>query len=134
MIRVIRAASAPASRTRRSVRNAAQKVPLENPAALNHNPSMKRAIIAAILLLVTPSLALAAGANPPPELLQLEREVSLKMAHARDEGFTEPSKLKTLADAQTVDADAEQALKAGEYERAENGFLKTKALLHNLGI
>jgi len=91
-------------------------------------------LIAAILALVLPTTALAGGANPPPELLQLEREVSLKMAHARDEGITEPSKLKTLADAQAVDAEAEKALKAGEYERAENDFLKTKALLHNLGI
>ena len=56
------------------------------------------------------------------------------MAHARDEGFTDPPKLKTLADAQAVDAEAEKALKDGEYERAENDFLKTKMLLHNLGI
>jgi hypothetical protein len=95
---------------------------------------MMQVLIAATLALVLPTLALAAGANPPPELLQLERQVSLKMAHARDEGITEPSKLKTLAEAQAVDAEAEKALKAGEYERAENDFLKTKALLHNLGI
>jgi len=96
---------------------------------------MKRAIIAAILsLTLLPRLASAAGPKPPPELLQLEREVSLKMAHARDEGFTEPSKLKTLADAQAIDAEAEKALKDGDYERAETGFLKTKVILHNLGI
>ena len=96
---------------------------------------MKRAIIAAILsLTLLPRLASAAGPKPPPELLQLEREVSLKMAHARDEGFTEPSKLKTLSDAQAVDAEAEKALKDGGYERAESGFLKTKVMLHNLGI
>jgi hypothetical protein len=56
------------------------------------------------------------------------------MAHGRDQGFTEPSRLKTLSDAQAVDAEAEKALKDGEYERAESGFLKTKVLLHNLGI
>ena len=56
------------------------------------------------------------------------------MAHARDEGITEPAKLKILTDAQAVDAEAEKALKTGEYERAENDFLQTKALLHNLGI
>jgi hypothetical protein len=89
---------------------------------------------AAIISLALPTLVLAAGPNPPPELLQLEREISLKMAHARDEGFTEPSKLKTLGDAQAVDAEGEKALKAGEYERAENDFLKTRVLLHNLGI
>jgi len=95
---------------------------------------MKRAIIAAILSLALPGLALAAGANPPAELLQLEREVSLKMAHARDEGFTDPAKLKTLSAAQAADAEGEKALKDGEYERAENDFLQTRALLHNLGI
>jgi hypothetical protein len=95
---------------------------------------MKRAVIATILSLALPTLVLAAGATPPPEVLQLEREVSLKMAHARDQGFTEPSKLKTLSDAQAVDAEAEKALQAGEYERAESDFLKTKVLLHNLGI
>ncbi len=95
---------------------------------------MKPAIVAAILSFALPSAALPADTNPPPELLRLEREVSLKMAHARDEGFTEPSKLKTLFDAQAVDLEAEKALKAGEYERAETDFLKTKLLLHNLGI
>jgi len=95
---------------------------------------MKRAVIAAILSLTLSPLILAAGASPPPELLQLEREISLKMAHARDEGFTDPAKLKTLADAQALDAAAEKALKDGEYERSENDFLQTKTLLHNLGI
>ncbi len=93
-----------------------------------------RTIVVAILCLVPASVALAAGAKPPPELLQLEREVSLKMAHARDQGFTEASKVKTLTDATAVDAEAEKALRDGEYERAENDFLKAKALLRNLGI
>jgi len=102
---------------------------------------MKRAVTISMLSLAVsmlslalPALALAADANAPAQLLQLEREVSLKMAHARDQGFTEASKLKALADAQAVDAEAEKALKDGEYERAENDFLQTKALLHNLGI
>lgn len=98
---------------------------------------MKGVVVAAILSLIVPvsfAAETAAGGNPPPELLQLEREVSLKMAHARDEGFTESSKLKTLSDAQAVDLEAEKALKAGDYQNAESEFLKTKVLLHNLGI
>ena len=95
---------------------------------------MMRSIVTATVTLGLMPLALAAGPNPPAELLQLEREVSLKMAHARDEGYTEPSKVKALAEAQAVDAEAEKALKEGEYERAENDFLKTKAMLRNLGI
>ena len=92
-----------------------------------------RAFILAIVILL-PGLTVAAGPNPPAALLQLEREISLKMAHARDEGFTEPSKLKTLSEAQAIDAQAEKALKDGEYQSAEDGFLKTRVLLHNLGI
>jgi hypothetical protein len=93
-----------------------------------------RIITVTTLSLALAGLTFAAAANPPPELLQLEREVSLKMAHARDEGFTDAAKLKTLADAQAVDAEGEKALKAGEYERAENDFLQARVLLHNLGI
>jgi hypothetical protein len=95
---------------------------------------MKRAIMAAIMALAIAPGARAADGKAPPELLELEREISLKMAHARDEGFTDPAQLKTLADAQAIDVEAEKALKAGEYERSENDFLKTKTLLRNLGI
>ncbi len=89
---------------------------------------------AGILSLMSPLIARTAGPNPPPELIQLEREVSLKMAHARGEGFVDASKRRTLADAEKVDADAEKAIKDGEFERAENDLLQAKVLLHNLGI
>ena len=56
------------------------------------------------------------------------------MAHARDEGYTDAARRKTLADAQAVDTEGEKALKDGEFERAENDFLKAKVLLRNLGI
>ena len=74
------------------------------------------------------------GQPPPSDLIQLEREVSLKMAHARDEGYPDTSRRKTLAAAEKVDAEAEKALKDGEYERAENDLLQAKVLLHNLGL
>ena len=50
---------------------------------------MKRVVIAAVLsLMMTASFGAPAaeGGSPSPELLQLEREVALKLAHARDEG------------------------------------------------
>jgi hypothetical protein len=90
--------------------------------------------IAIIMTIAGSAPAFAAGPNPPPDLVQLEREVSLKMAHARDEGFTDEARRKTLADANAVDAEGEKALKGGEFERAEDDFLKAKVLLHNLGI
>jgi hypothetical protein len=90
--------------------------------------------VAIIISIAGAAPAFAAGPNPPPDLVQLEREVSLKMAHARDEGFTDEARRKTLADANAVDAEGEKALKGGEFERAEDDFLKAKVLLHNLGI
>ena len=91
-------------------------------------------MMASILSLAIPVVGRAAGPNPPPELIQLEREVSLKMAHARGEGFTDASRRQTLADAEKVDAEAEKAIQEGEFERAENDLLQAKVLLHNLGI
>jgi len=79
-------------------------------------------------------VALAGGPHPPADLVRLEREVSLKMAHARDEGYTDAARRKTLGDAQAVDAEAEKAMANGEFERAENDFLKVKVLLHDLGL
>ena len=95
---------------------------------------MKCALIVATLSLAISAFAGTAGPNPPPDLVQLEREVSLKMAHARDEGYTDASQRKTLAAAQAVDAEGEKELTGGEFERAENDFLKAKVLLHDLGI
>jgi len=94
---------------------------------------MMLALIFALMMLV-PAMAHAGTPAPPPELLQLEREVSLKMAHARDEGNTEPDKLKTFADAEALDTEAEKAIKSGDFERAENDLLRVKTMLRNLGI
>ena len=44
------------------------------------------------------------------------------------------SKRKTLANAETIDTEGEKASTAGQFERAEDDFLKTKVILHNLGI
>jgi len=91
-------------------------------------------VLLVVISIVIPALALAAGADPPPELAQLEREVSLKMAHARDEGYVDAARRKTLADAQAADAAGEKALAGGDFAHAEDDFLKAKVLLHNLGI
>lgn len=96
---------------------------------------MVRAYIFALAITtLLPAVATAGDAAPPSELLQLEREVSLKMAHARDEGNTEPAKLKTLAQAQALDVEAEQAIKTGDFEKAENDLLRVKTMLRSMGI
>ena len=64
--------------------------------------------------------------------MQLQREVSLKMAHARDLGSIQPEKMKRLADARSIDEKGEAALRAGDYSTAEMDFLKAKVLLRDL--
>ncbi len=98
---------------------------------------MNRLILAATFAMATliyAAAALTEGPHPPPDLLQLEREVALKMAHAHDLGFVQPDQVKRLSDAHQIDLEGEQALKAGNYDEAERDFLKTKVLLHDLGI
>ena len=90
-------------------------------------------IAATFLLLAFAAPAISAGA-PPADLVQLEREVSLKLAHARDIGFTEPAKRQRLSDAHQADLEGEKALQAGDYNNAENDFLKAKLLLRDLGM
>ncbi len=70
----------------------------------------------------------------PPDLVQIEREVSLKLAHARGIGFTDRLRIEKLSQAEKYDHDGEVALKSGDFNAAENDFLKAKVILHDLGI
>ncbi|HLX37558.1 MAG TPA: hypothetical protein VKR29_07130 [Candidatus Binataceae bacterium] len=103
---------------------------------LYYETAIRRTFFLFVFFIFVLALTSRAGSQPapPPDLIQLEREVSLKMAHARDEGYPDEPRRKTLADAEKVDAEAEKALKDGEFERAENDLLQVKVLLHNLGI
>ncbi|HXN87349.1 MAG TPA: hypothetical protein VN867_14840 [Candidatus Binataceae bacterium] len=98
---------------------------------------MNRVMVVATFLMLAifaAAAAIAAGpAPPPPELVQLEREVSLKMAHARDLGSIQPEKMKRLSDAHAIDTQGEAALHAGDYATAEADFLKAKMMLSDLG-
>jgi len=92
-------------------------------------------VILFLLSVFPPVLAPRADdAAPPADLLQLERDVSLKIAHARDGNYTDQNDFKRLSDAQAADLEGEQHLKAGDYHKAESAFLKAKLLLHDLGI
>jgi hypothetical protein len=75
-----------------------------------------------------------AGKQPPAELRSLERQVSLKLAHLRDEGSTDAGQRSQLNEAQQLDLKAEQEIAAGAYDRAEESLTKANAILARLGI
>jgi len=79
-------------------------------------------------------LAADTGKQPPAELRSLERQVSLKLAHLRDEGSTDAAKRTQLNEAQQLDLRAEQEIAAGAYDRAEESLTKANAILARLGI
>ena len=79
-------------------------------------------------------LAADSGKQPPAELRSLERQVSLKLAHLRDEGSIDPDKRSQLNEAQQLDLKAEQEIAAGAYNRAEESLTKANAILGHLGI
>jgi hypothetical protein len=92
--------------------------------------------IGAILVAVAAGSLPAAdtGTQPPAELRSLERQVSLKLAHLRDEGSTDPGQRTRLDEAQQLDLKAEQEIAAGAYDRAEENLTKANAILGRLGI
>lgn len=93
-----------------------------------------RIMVLMLVALAICASALAAQMETPPDLAAVEREVSLKIAHARGAGFTDPPKMKKLADAEKFDREGEAALKSGDFNTAEDDFLKAKLLLHDLGM
>ncbi|MGB8685156.1 MAG: hypothetical protein WCD12_19915 [Candidatus Binatus sp.] len=88
------------------------------------------AAIAALAILVHTWPAMSA--SPSPELVNLEREVSLQLAHVRDNGPTDPAKRKQLFDASQLDQKGEAAIKSGDYKSAEDSLLQARAILRQL--
>jgi hypothetical protein len=66
---------------------------------------------------------------PPPELITLERQVSLKIAHVRIKGPTNAADLKQLGLAQRAQFDGEKAIASGDFKRAEQDFLRANVLI-----
>jgi hypothetical protein len=87
------------------------------------------AAIAAIALFL-PIMAIAA--SPPPELVELERQVSLQLAHVRDSGPTDPVKRKQLSDAEELEEKGEAAIKSSNYKSAEESLLRARVILRQL--
>ena len=84
------------------------------------------------LIAVGPLLAGDTARQPSADLRNLEREVSLKLAHVRDEGLTDPQRRAQLHQAQQFDLQAEQAIGAGDYETAEDRLIKANTILSQL--
>jgi hypothetical protein len=93
---------------------------------------MVAALLAAVLAVGTPGAA--AESKPPEELVQLERTVALRVAHARDEGPVEVDKRKLFLQAQQDDQNAEAAIQAGDYAKARSLFRSAGDLLDQLGL
>ena len=72
------------------------------------------------------------AASPSPELVKLERQVSLELAHVRDSGPTDPVKRKQLFDASQLEQKGEAAIKSGDYKSAEDSLLQAQAILRQL--
>jgi hypothetical protein len=86
------------------------------------------AAIAAAIIDTGPAMA----ASPSPELVNLERQVSLQLAHVRDSGPTDPARRKQLFDASQLEQKGEAAIKSGDYKSAEDSLLKARAILRQL--
>jgi hypothetical protein len=89
---------------------------------------------ARLLAAITALAALVGGwpaiaASPSPELVNLERQVSLELAHVRDSGPTNPAQRKQLFDASQLEQKGEAAIKSGDYKSAEDSLLKAQAIL-----
>ena len=74
----------------------------------------------------------ATAASPPPDLVNLERQVSLELAHVRDSGPTDPVQRQQLFDASRLEQNGEAAIKSGDYKSAEDSLLKARTILRQL--
>ena len=91
-----------------------------------------RLFAALAALAIFGDLSRASAASPSPELVNLERQVSLELAHVRDSGPTDPDKRKQLFDASNLEQKGEAAIKSGDYKSAEDSLLQARTILRQL--
>jgi hypothetical protein len=72
------------------------------------------------------------AASPPPELVSLERQVALQLAHVRDNGPTDPARRQQLFDANQLEQKGEAQIKSGDYKSAEDSLQKARGILRQL--
>jgi len=75
---------------------------------------------------------LANAGSAPPDVVSLEREVSLRLAHVRDEGPVDDAKRAQLSKAAQLEQTSEAAIAKGDYKTAESDLLAAKTILDNL--
>ena len=89
------------------------------------------ALILALLIMASGPLA-AFAHETPAGLIALEREVSLKIAHVRDEGPTDHAKRAMLSQAERLDQRGEQEIAAADYQGATRDLLAANKILDGL--
>ena len=103
---------------------------------------LRRTIWAWVVALICGGMAVAAvpvrlgfaqTPAPPADLIKLERQVALKIAHVRVEGPTNAADLKQLGLAQRAQLDGEKALATGDYQKAEQNFLRANVIVTAIG-
>ena len=110
---------------------------LENIYRFNNNCVSMRtgarlfAAIAAIATFLVDNIQ-AQAVSPPPELVKLERQVSLELAHARDSGPIDPAKRTQLFEANQLEQKGQAAIKSGDYKSAEDSLLQARVILRQL--
>ena len=95
---------------------------------------MRLKLLAAIAAIAATSLGSAAAiaGSPPADLVKLERQVSLELAHVRDIGPTDDIKRKQLFTARQLEQKGEEAIKTGDYKSAEDSLLQARVILRQL--
>ena len=88
-------------------------------------------LLAAIAIAIAAPASILAG-SPPPDLVKLEKLVSLELAHVRDNGPIDDAKRKKLFTAKQLQQKGEDAIKSGDYKSAEDSLLQARVILRQL--
>ena len=88
-------------------------------------------LLAAIAFAIAAPAPILAG-SPPPDLVKLEKLVSLELAHVRDNGPIDDAKRKKLFTAKQLQQKGEDAIKSGDYKSAEDSLLQARVILRQL--
>ena len=88
-------------------------------------------LLAAIAIAIAAPAPILAG-SPPPDLVKLEKLVSLELAHVRDNGPIDDAKRKELFTAKQLQQKGEDAIKSGDYKSAEDSLLQARVILRQL--